>query len=203
MSFKLPFYIPLHPFKGFWDMKYEKEGDIRLAFLILAAFILASVMHMTLTGFVVAGDVTNTVNIFWVAGGVLFIFGLFCISNWCVTTLMQGEGNLKDICMATAYALMPVVIFCIPLIIFSHVITYEEMAFYSFFLQLANVWAAGLLFIGILTVHQYTVTRTIVTLILTAIVMAVIIYIMLLLFSLAQQIHVFFFTIYEELNMRR
>ncbi len=39
---------------------------------------------------------------------VLFI--IWCIANWCLTTLMDGKGKFNHIYMATAYAFTPYVL---------------------------------------------------------------------------------------------
>jgi len=202
MDFKLPFYIPLHPVKGFWEMKYEHRGSMKVAYIIMAAYILTQILTWSFSGFIVNDMQMEQVNVIWVSATFFFPYILFCISNWCVTTLLQGEGSFKDICMATAYALMPIVVIHLPLIPFSNIISLEETAFYFFFYGFAIFWFAVMLFLGIMTVHQYTVTKTLGTFVLTILFMAIVVYVMLLLFSLGQQIHVFFATIYEELRLR-
>ena len=53
-------------------------------------------------------------TIFSVILGVAAPFALWTISNWCLTTLFDGEGSYKDIFIATCYSLMPLVIILIP-----------------------------------------------------------------------------------------
>ena len=202
MDFKLPFLIPIRPIKGYFEMKYERRGSMKVGIIIIAAFLLTQVLDWSFSGFVVNDRRLDEINILWIGVTFLFPFILFAISNWCVTTLMQGEGSFKDICMATAYALMPIVLIHFPLVFLSNIITLEEAAFYYFFYGFAIFWFGVMLFLGIMTVHQYTVAKTLGTFILTVLVMAIIVYIMLLLFSLGQQISVFFVTIYEEIRLR-
>jgi len=104
--------------------------------------------------------------------------------------------------MATAYALIPIIVIHLPLIPISNFITLEEAAFYWFFYSFAIFWFVVMVVLGNMIVHQFTIGKTLGTLILTIIVMGIIVFIILLLFSLAQQIYVFFFTIYEEVRLR-
>lgn len=36
---------------------------------------------------------------------------LWVLANWCLTTLFDGEGTLKDVYIATCYALTPLPLF--------------------------------------------------------------------------------------------
>lgn len=202
MDLKFPFQIPLRPIKGFGGMKYENRGSMKVAFLIMLAYIVTQILQWSFSGFLVNVMRLEHINILWIGATFVLPYLLFCISNWCVTTLMQGEGSFKDIAMATAYALMPIIIIHLPLIPISNIITLEEAAFYWFFYSFAIFWFVVMLFLGIMTVHQYTVAKTLGTFFLTIVVMGIIVFIMLLLFSLGQQIHVFFSTIYEEIRIR-
>jgi len=202
MDFRLPFEMTLRPIKGFWEMKYEKRGSMKIAFIIMVAYIVTQILYFSFAGFIVNASRLENINIIWITAVFVLPFVLFTISNWCITTLMQGEGNYKDICMATAYALAPIIIIHLPLIPISNFITLYETAFYFFFYSFAIFWFLVMLFLGIMTVHQYTVAKTIGTFLLTILMMGIIVYIMLLLFSLGQQIYVFFSTIYEEVRLR-
>ena len=202
MDLKFPFHIPLRPIKGFWEMKYEKRGSMKVAFIIMLAYIFTQILDWSFSGFLVNNMELENINILWIGATFILPFLLFSISNWCVTSLMQGEGSYKDICMATAYALIPIIVIHLPLIPISNFITLEEAAFYWFFYSFAIFWFVVMVVLGNMIVHQFTIGKTLGTLILTIIVMGIIVFIILLLFSLAQQIYVFFFTIYEEVRLR-
>ena len=58
----------------------------------------------------------------------------------CLTTLFDGEGTLKDVYIATCYALTPLPLFVIPMTIVSNFVTADEMSLVSMFLTLAYVW---------------------------------------------------------------
>ena len=115
---------------------------------------------------------------------------------------MDGEGSFRDIVITSAYALVPLVLINVPLIIFSNIITLEEAAFYSFFDVLSLVWTVILLILGTSVVHQYSLTRTFLTCICIVVGMGLIIFIALLFFSLLQQMYAFFYTIYQEIALR-
>ncbi|MOA62650.1 hypothetical protein D3C78_1881390 [compost metagenome] len=68
---------------------------------------------------------------------------------------------------------------------------------------MALIWCAGLLIAGTMTVHQFTMGKTLVTMLLTLIMAAIVIFLMLLLYSLFQQMIDFVYGIYTELIFRK
>lgn len=112
------------------------------------------------------------------------------------------EGKFKEIVLATGYSLIPVILIYAPMIVISRFMVQEETAFYYLFNSIAFFWFVLLLFIGMMTVHQYTVIRTIITMVLTLIVMGIIVFLGALVFSMLQQLYEFGYNIYRELIFR-
>jgi hypothetical protein len=133
----------------------------------------------------------------------VLIFLLWCVSNWCITTLVDGEGSLQDIIITTAYALTPLILINIPLILLSNVMVLDEAAFYTLFDTISMVWFGFLLLIGILTVHQFSMGKTIVTIGIALLGMVVIVFIVVLLFALIQQFINFGILFFRELGVRQ
>lgn len=199
----MAWYTLFHPFKGFWELKYERKGKVWFALLLLFILCFLYVLKRRYTGFIFnpVVDVSEISTIDEIKF-ILIPFFLWCIANWSLTTLMDGEGKFKEIVMATAYAMVPIALVQLPLILLSNMITIQEGSFYRLLESAAFVWFFGLLFVGMLTVHQYTVTKTIATMILTLIVIGIIVFLGLLFFSLSQQMLSFGTTIYKEIVFR-
>jgi len=201
-SLRYSLYLIFHPFDGFWDLKHEKKGNLKTAMLIVAMVCVTYILRRQLTGFILNEVKLRELNIIVEILSVALPFFLWCVANWCLTTLMDGEGSFKDIVITSAYALIPIILINLPLIVFSNIITLEEAAFYRFFDILAIAWAGMLLFLGTSVVHQYSLTKTFLTSICIVIGMGLIIFIALLFFSLLQQMFSFFYTIYKEVALR-
>jgi hypothetical protein len=201
-SLRYTLYLIFHPFDGFWDLKHEKKGNLKAALIIVALVGITFILRRQLTGFVLNEVKLQELNIVVEISSVALPFFLWCVANWCLTTLMDGEGSFRDIVITSAFALAPFVLINIPLIIFSNVITLEEAAFYHFFDILALVWAGILLFLGTSVVHQYSMGKTFLTCICIIVGMGLIIFIALLFFSLLRQIFSFIYTIYKEIALR-
>src|SRR5690606_31078834 len=103
---------------------------------------------------------------------------------------------------STCFALIPLVVINFPWIWLSNIISLQETAFYYFSTGAAAVWFVFLLFVGTMTVHQFSPAKTMGTSILTIVAMGFMAFLCLLFFSLVQQIIEFVTVIYTELTMR-
>lgn len=199
---KFSTYVIFHPFKGFWELKKEKKGDYASAGILIALLVFVFIVRRQLTGFIFNTNDINDLNIIFEISGVLLPFFLWCIANWCITTLMDGEGNFKDIVLTSAYAITPLILINIPLIIMSNLITVNEGSLYYFFDTIAVLWTVALLVFGLMTIHEFTLGKTILTALIAIVGMIVIIFIGLLFFALVQQIANFVGILYRELALR-
>ena len=86
---KYPFYVTIHPFKGFWDVKYEGKGKARIAMAILFLLTIVIILKRQFTGFIVNFSNPNQLNSVDELTFIILPFFLFCIANWAITTLMD------------------------------------------------------------------------------------------------------------------
>lgn len=197
-----PFQVIFKPFSSFWDLKYDNKGSLKASYLLIALTIIAFILQKQYAGFLVNYTDPRTINSIMDIITIIVPFVLWVVANWSITTLMDGEGKFTEIVKVTAYSLTPIVIVYIPMTFISRYMAQEETAFYYLMLSIASLWFIWLLFIGIMTIHQYTVLKTIVTMVLTVIVMGIIVFLGALVFSMLQQIYDFIYNIYRELLFR-
>ncbi|MEK4434736.1 YIP1 family protein [Paenibacillus sp. FSL K6-2862] len=199
---KFPLHLIFHPIDAYWDLKSDNRGRMLVAFLALALTIIMMTLQKQYAGFLVNFTDPRTINSIVEIATVAVPFFLWCVANWSVTTLMEGEGKFREIFLATGYSLIPVILIYAPMIVISRFMVQEETAFYYLFNSIAFFWFLLLLFIGTMTVHQYTVFKTIITMLLTLIVMGIIVFLGALVFSMLQQLYEFGYNIYRELIFR-
>lgn len=201
---KFPLYLITHPFNGYWELKYEQSKKLNLiiSFGILLLLILTNVLGSQYSGFLVniynPDQMNSLMEITYVIVPVLF----WCVANWSLTTLMDGEGKFVDIFTSTCFALVPMVIINFPWIWLSNVISLQETTFYYFCNSFAALWSMYLLFVGNMTVHQFTPSKTILTITLSLVAIGFMAFLCLLFFSLLQQIVSFVTIIYQEITLR-
>lgn len=194
----------VRPFQGFWEIKYElnTKPNLILAFIILAALIVTNVLGAQYTGFVVnvynPNEMNSIMEILYVVVPVIY----WCVANWSLTTLMDGEGKFVEIFIATCFSLTPLVVINLPWIFLSNFISDQEAMFYFISVTFASIWFIFLMFVGTLTIHQYTPAKTVMTILLTIIAMGFLAFLTLLFFSLIQQIIAFVTVIYQEIVFR-
>lgn len=198
---KYSLYVTVHPFKGFWDIKYEKEGSLKTAMILLAATILVQIISNLKTGYLFGG-VSVYYNFLRTVASSLFLFFAWCLANWCLTCLSDGKGTFKDIMMFTAYSLVPYIILQFIMVIVSNIFILREQTFYDMLGTLSFVWVAFLLVTGMLTTHHFTLTRTLVVLAFTIVGMIVIALLIILVFTMFQQVLGFVAAVLDEAIQR-
>ncbi len=197
---KFSFRVIFHPFDGFWDLKREHRGSLRAALTFVALLIFLTTFEKQSTGFlfnkVRLSDINVVVDILTVG----LVYGLWCVANWCLTSLMDGEGSMKDILISMGYAIVPMLLIRLPMVIMSQVITADEGTFYYVLNVFSYIWTGFLVFFGTMVTHQYSFKKTVVTCLCTILGMAIIVFIGLLFFNVIQQMITFGVTIYREIR---
>lgn len=196
------FHILFHPFDGFWDLKHEKRGSVKSAFIILFATVIAFFYRSVGTAYIHAPKDAATLTILGSISAVVIPLLLWVIANWCFTTLFEGEGSLKDIFVASCYSLTPLPIIMIPTVLLSHVILEDEKGILTLLYALAFIWMGLLLVFGMMTTHDYSMGKNIFACIITVIGMAVIMFIAILFSTLMAKIVSFISNIVIELSYR-
>lgn len=195
-------HVIFHPADGFWDMKREKRGSLATCFILLILYFLTAVIKEYAIGFVFDTDLG-------VKDSVIFIFALsvmpillFSVANLSVTTFLDGEGTVKDIFMMTCYALIPLIIVNPINTILSNLLVINEQTYITILSAVSIVWMALLLFVGVMEVHNYSVSRTVASILLTAVAMVIIIFLVLLFLDMISRIFGFAYSITQELQTR-
>jgi hypothetical protein len=190
------------PADSFYEIRHRDYGSVPLALITAFIFSLCYTLDKIFAGFPVNLNDPRAVNGLTDLQAIMLIVFLFSVGNWSVTCLMGGEGRFKDILTVTGYSTLPLIITYIPAIIISNFLAANEDVFYFVILGFGIAWTAVLILIGIMTVHNYTLVKTLFTLVLTVLSMFIIIFLALLLFDLLNQVYIFFYSIYTELTIR-
>ncbi len=196
------FYTVSHPADGYYEIRHRERGSVPIAILLIILFSFSFSINRATANFIVNDvdplDVDALTELF----SVLLLYGLFCVGNWSITCLMEGEGRLKDIGIAIGYAMIPMIV-CFNLgTVISQFVAQNEEAFYYMVVGIGIGYGLFMMLIGIMQVHNYTLGKTLVIILLTFIAMFIIIFIVLLFMDLINQVYSFFYSIYQELIFR-
>lgn len=195
-------YTMVHPVNGFDQVKWEKKGSVCFCFLILAAFFLTNVFDQVLTGFIFNTnnpDKISVPSIFLITMGG---FAICYVANWAVSSLMFTEGGQREIFIVLCYTLVPYIICELLYILATNFSNREMSAFLSAIRIVGLIWSGLILLVGMFYVHQLSFGKEILNLVLTVIGILAILFLILLAYSLVQQIYTFLYTICNELVFR-
>jgi tetratricopeptide (TPR) repeat protein len=196
------FHLMFHPFDGFWDLKHEKRGSFRAAVVIVLLVMAADIFKSMAGGYVLIPSDWRVIEVHDTVLRVLIPFGLWCFANWGLTTLMDGEGSLKDIFIASAYSLMPIVLISIPVTVFSNVVVLQEAQFVTFFSNLAYGWSLGLIFVGVLVTNDYRPFKNLYSSAISVVGMGFMAFLAVLFINILQKMNMFVQTIVNEITFR-
>ena len=169
--YRYPFFTMCHPFKGFTALKDDKKGSLKVSYIIVLLFFVVSIFERQNTGFLFTKTRPEDFNIIYTILSTFGVFILWVVSNWALSTLMDGEGKFTEIWIFSSYALLPFVLFMIPLTLLSQFLTLDESALYGFFKLFIYLWVFICMLMAIREVHRYTTGKTVLTLILTVLFM--------------------------------
>ncbi len=195
------FHLCFHPFDGFWDLKHEKRGSVRAASTILGITILALFYNSIGKGYLFNPE-DNYSTIFVSIISVTIPVILWSVSNWCLTTLFDGEGSFKDIYIATCYSLAPLPLFLIVSTVLTNVMTTTEGSMVNLLVTVGIIWMAMLLFFGTLVTHDYSLGKNVITMLGTVLAMLVIMFVIILFSSLVMKMVTFVIAIFKEVGNR-
>lgn len=195
-------YTIFHPVNGFDQVKWEKKGSVAFCVVILLAFFLTNVFDQVLTGFIF-----NTYNPDKISVPSIFLtsiggFALCYVANWAVSSLMFTEGDERNIFISLCYTLVPYIICQLIYILLTNFFNNDLVAFLTAIRLIGLVWSGLVLVIGTFYVHQIPFGKTILNLVLTVIALLIILFLLLLAYSLVNQIYTFAYTIYNEIVFR-
>ena len=203
-AFKFLFYVLIHPFKGFWDLKHDKRGHLGVGFTVLALYVISQIFYQQFGrySFNVMAAYPRGIDIVSTTFTTAIIVLLWCCTNWGITTLFNGEGSMRDIFIYTSYSFMPIVLMTFFQTFASLVMSVDESSIFSFLGFLGTFWTGLLLYTGTMTTHQYGAIATFFIILVTVFGMALIAFIAMLFFFLLQQLVSVVYTIYREVTMR-
>lgn len=200
-EFMYGFHVMFHPFDGYWDIKHEYRASSKGATFILALTIVTYIYYSVGQSYII-NPVPSDTSVLMMVFSVLLPVLLWVIANWCFTTLFDGEGSVRDIYIATCYALFPLPAFFVITTLLSNVVTVDEASLLTMAMGIAFFWVGFLLFFGMMVIHDYTLFKNVLTTLASIVGMAFIMFIGVLFSSLLGKLVSFVYNIVIELSYR-
>lgn len=193
------------PSAALWRLKYEGRGKMSAAVLLIVTAVLMRIAWAYCTGFSFRGVMyrqTEYIRVLDEVWTYLIVWVTWIFANWGVATLADGEGSLRDVAIASAYACMPLIVLTIPGIILSNVLTLKEIHLYRLVSLGSLFWAVYLVFLQVRTTHDYTTGKAVWVMLLSVLGMLLLWSFGILFYLMVGQIGIFVRNILEEINLR-
>lgn len=195
-------YVVFHPVDGFEDMRWKKAGSLKIAFIIVFLLFFALIAHERLYGFQFGSVEDKTFSIVPYFMKSMVAFAVWVVSNWAVCTIFSGEGTMRNICIYSAYSLVPFIVQMLVNVMLSHVLVRDEAVFMQIIRAVGILWSVLLMFSAVRSVHGYSAAKTFFAIVLTLASALIMLILFVLLLSLIQQIYIFISTIVTEITYR-
>ena len=195
-----PFYILKHPRDGFLELKANKKGSTLVVLVTVIAWLFVELFYRSATGYDMNQFDAADMSLLRTAVVTVIMFVMVCLSNWCICTLMEGKGKLKDICVVAANALGPYIIVRFITTMLSWVLAGDEQVFLTYAVVVSELWAVVIAFCGLQEIHEYTFIKTIYAIGLTIVCLIIMFFIALMLLILFEQVYYFVVTVVFELR---
>lgn len=195
-------YVLFHPINGYWELKRENRGSVSVALTFLLLTCVTKVAGSAATGFLFSSTDTASYNLMSDVLLIVILVMIWVISQWCVTVLMNGEGNFKNIFVATCYSLVPYIWLNSIAIIISHFLSLDESELFGVLITIGLVYTVFLLVMSVMSTHNYSMGKTVLVIVIVLIVILLIAFIALLLITFIGQMISFVKDLYNEITLR-
>ncbi len=196
------FYSLIHPFDGFSEMRYNRKESMMIANVLAFAWFVLEALKFNYCGFLFNSNEPEEFSVISLLLSTVGFGGLFCLSNWLLSTFFEGKGKLRNVWIAFCYALVPMLLASVLDLGLSNILTLDE----GFFITYLNAFGVGLTvflaFVGIGEIHQYSFKKNIFSLLASIGGVLIILFILFLMFNLYVQVEDFVSSIVEEFVYR-
>ena len=192
----------LHPFDGFFEIRFRNQGSMLIATVLLVAYAILRCLSFQYTGFPMNLNNIDEMDALSLFISTISVVVLGAVSNWTITTLFNGKGKLKDIYIVICYSLTVLIIGDAIVTFASNFVTMEEVMILTAIQMMCYAYFVFLLFAGLGTVHEYSFAGNLLSMIMTVVAAAVILFIGVLIFTMLERMFSFVTSVTDEL-MRR
>ncbi len=198
----LMFQCIVHPFQSFTRIRYEGQGSVMLATIVLIAFYISSFVSQVYGGFMYQIFDKTTFNSLIVLLGTVGLVLLWVICNWGMSTLFEGKGSVKHIYICTCYSLIPMVAYNFIYTALSNFVVPDEALIITCIYYLCFGLTAIMFCVSVMTVHEFGFGKFVGITAISVVAMLVVVFMLFMVGILVQQFGSFFVTIYKEVKYR-
>ena len=191
----------LHPIDTAYEIKHGHMGGYGVALVLIVLAVLAALARTLLSGFLFSQDMESFPVVLY-GGGILVLIILFAICNYFITSINDGEGDLRMISSVCGYALAPLIIGFPLMTVICNALTLQE----ALVINTLTVFVLILCFVNLsvmlIELHNYSFRQYLLSIVLTVLLMILCILVVSLIYLLTKQAVDFFGQIWTEVAVR-
>lgn len=154
------------PWDAFSLIKFDRKKFRWFApTLILVLAVTFNVLRLFVLNYPFQNMKLEDISLLSQISGFIIPFFLWVFGFYYVSCIFGGEVRLREVYAATCYALMPYVVFTVPLALLTNLMGSGSYDYIQFATMVIWIWVVLLIFFGIKTMNHYTVVQTIGTMI--------------------------------------
>lgn len=149
--------VMFHPIEAFRRIKYYRDKLNALPILIVCLLvIIVRLAYIYIAHFPVVTLNPENTNILLEMVKYIFPILSWGLVTFAVTSIWDGESFIRECMAATTAAMMPYILFSIPVALFSRMMEQNQQGILNFFNTATAVWVVVLIFLGIMTMNDFS-----------------------------------------------
>lgn len=191
-----------HPYDFYEEIQEPDQIKWFQGVLIVLLTFAAKMLSIMLTGYAFQTNEPHEISMFHEFIWIIVPWLTWCVSNWGVSTILDGEGKFKEIFVGSAFALVPYMLFIVPVTLLTLVLSLEEASIYTLGIRFLLLWVGWLFLVKVKTIHDFTFKKMIFITLISLIGIGIIWFVGILLFGIANQFITFIIDLFKELRLR-
>ncbi|WNS43432.1 Yip1 family protein [Paenibacillus sp. MMS20-IR301] len=194
--------VVAHPYEFYHDIQGKQRIAWFQAILIILLTFAARMISILITGYAFQTREPHEISMFHEFIWLVVPWLTWCVSNWGVSTILDGEGKFKEIFVGSAFALAPYMLFIIPVTLLTLVLSLDEASTFNLLQKFVVVWVAWLILLKVKILHDFEIRKVIFITVISLVGIAIIWFVGILLFGISNQFVSFIVDLLKELRLR-
>ncbi len=194
--------VTVHPFRAFENVKYKKQGSLVIAAVLVVLFFLGSVIKETCSSFLFLSSTPENYSALYTLAKTVGLVVLWSVANWMICVLFSGKGRLQEVFIATAYALIPMIVWTFISFALTYVLPLSSSGLLSGISFVVMLYTFFLVSIAIMTVHDFSFFKFLGTAAATIFAMLLVVFVIFMVVIQLQRFWIFISSIFMEIMYR-
>lgn len=194
--------VVAHPYQFYHDIQGRQRIHWYQGILVVLLTYAARMVSILITGYAFQTREPHDISMFHELIWIVVPWLTWCISNWGVSTILDGEGKFKEIFVGSAFALVPYMLFIIPVTLLTLILSLDEASTFRLLQWFVIFWVAWLMLLKVKILHDFEVRKVIFITLISVIGIGIIWFVGILLFGISNQFISFIADLLKELRLR-